>query len=187
MNIKICKLKPEHAEDYALFFDKTPHNEECGGEKCYCVTWRSGGWGGEGGDHWFPTQEERRARAVGFVKDGYIQGYLAYDDERIVGFCNANADCQGCVDYLRSFNPIEEYREDIRVKSIFCYMVAPEMQRKGIATQLCERVCKDAAEDGLDYVEAYVYNGSLMTMYEKCGFVRCAEREGHVVVRKALK
>lgn len=187
MNIEIRKLTPDLAEDYACFFDTTPHNEECGGEKCYCVTWRSGGWGGEGGDHWFPTQEERRARAVGFVKDGYIQGYLAYDDERIVGFCNANADCQGCVDYLRSFNPIEEYREDIRVKSIFCYMVAPEMQRKGIATQLCERVCKDAAEDGLDYVEAYVYNGSLMTMYEKCGFVRCAEREGHVVVRKALK
>ena len=70
------------------------------------------------------------------------------------------------------------------------------MQRKGVATRLVERVCKDAAGDGFDYVEAYAdaeftntafeFRGPL-AMYEKCGFIRGAEREGKVVVRKALK
>ena len=50
----------------------------------------------------------------------------------------------------------ENYPADIRIKSIFCFVIAPEMQRMGIATQLVERVCKDAAGEGFDYVEAYV-------------------------------
>lgn len=75
-------------------------------------------------------------------------------------------------------------------------MIAQGMQRKGVATALVERVCKDAADDGFDYVEAYINKEYIETdhdfrgplaMYEKCGFDVYAEREGKVVVRKALK
>jgi GNAT superfamily N-acetyltransferase len=193
MNIEIRKLAADLAEDYARFFDVTPHWENKEEDKCYCVIWRSDD-SYAGNDHWYPTREERREHAVRFVKDGKLQGYLAYCGERIVGWCNANADCQKGVDHLRSFWPIEEYRADVRVKSIFCFVIAPDMKRKGIATQLVERVCKDAADDGFDFVEAYAdmdpadinYRGPL-AMYEKCGFCQCAEREGRVVMRKALK
>jgi len=195
VDIEIRKLTPDLAEEYAHFFDVTPHNGEGDGMKCYCVTWRSDD-SYVGDDHWYPTREERRARALQFVRDGKLQGYLAYHGGRIVGWCNATANCQGGVDFLRSYWPIEEYRADIKVKSIFCFVIAPEMQRKGVATRLVERVCKDAAGDGFDYVEAYAdaeftntafeFRGPL-AMYEKCGFIRGAEREGKVVVRKALK
>ena len=113
-----------------------------------------------------------------------------------MGWCNANADCQRGVDHLRSYWPIEEYRADIKVKSVFCFVIAPKMQRNGIATQLLERVCKDAADDGFDFVEAYVNKEFIdtahdfrgpMAMYEKCGFNKYAEREDKVVMRKALK
>lgn len=194
MEIEVKKLIPELAEDYARFFDVTPHNfDEC---KCYCVPWRSDNSYTGNGDHWFPTQEERRERAIQFVKAGSLQGYLAYCGEEIVGWCNANADCQFCLSYLRSYWPIEEYHADIKVKSVFCFVVAPKMQRKGVATKLLERVCQDAATDGFDFVEAYVnkeftetdheFRGPL-TMYEKCGFSKYREREGKVVMRKALK
>jgi GNAT superfamily N-acetyltransferase len=197
MDIIICKLKPEHAEAYAHFFDITPHDVNIDERKCYCITWRSGGWSEEGNDHWFPTREERRERAIGYVKDGYIQGYLAYHDDNIVGWCNVNADCKGCVDYLREFWPIEEYRADIKVKSIFCFVIAPEMQRKGIATQMLEQICTDAKNDGFDFVEAYtnIYNKTEdighdfrgpLAMYVKCGFYKCGERDGKIVMRKAL-
>ncbi len=195
MKIEIRKLTPDLAEGYAHFFDVTPHNVNNNERKCYCVTWRSDDTYDDG-NHWYPTREERRANALQFVKAGSLQGYLAYRCDEIVGWCNANADCQLCVNYLRSFWPIEEYRADIRVKSIFCFVIAPELQRQGIATKLLARVCKDAAEDGFDFVEAYVnkelvdtdhdFRGPL-AMYEKCGFTNCAEREGRVVVRKALK
>jgi len=193
MKIEIRKLTPDLAEEYAHFFDVTPHNDEGDGIKCYCVPWRSDDSYTGDNDHWYPTEEERRERAMQFVKDGKLQGYLAYHGERIMGWCNATADCRLGVDFLRSYWPIEEYRADVKVKSIFCFVVAPDMQKKGIATQLTERVCKDAADEGFDFVEAYAnesysaldFRGPL-TMYEKCGFKKCAEREGKVVVRKTL-
>ena len=193
MNIEIRKLTPDLADDYARFFDETRHNDEGGGVKCYCVTWRADDTY-KGDDHWYPTSEERRERALQFVRDGKIQGYFAYFGERIVGWCNATADCQGGVNFLRSYWPIEEYRADVKAKSIFCFVIAPDMQRKGIATLMTERVCEDAVKEGFDYVEAYVnevcspldFRGPL-AMYEKCGFVRGEAKEGRVVMRKALK
>lgn len=195
MEIEIRRLTPDLAEDYVHFFDVTPHDVNIDERKCYCVTWRSDD-SYDNGSHWFPSRKERRSCAIQFVRDGSLQGYLAYRSEEIVGWCNANANCQLCVNYLRSYWPIDEYRADIKVKSVFCFVIAPEMQRKGIATQLLERVCKDAADDGFDFVEAYVNKKFIYTdhdfrgplaMYEKCGFTKYAEREGKVVVRKVLK
>ena len=80
------------------------------------------------------------------------------------------------------------------MKSVFCFVVAPQVQRTGVATQLIERVCQDAAADGFDFVEAYPNKEFVsidckgpLAMYEKCGFSIRAQREGRVVVRKALK
>ena len=197
MNIEIRKLTAALAENYAHFFDVTPHDDHTDKDElpCYCITWRSDDTY-VGNDHWYPTREERRARAIQFIKDGKLQGYLAYHGNEIVGWCNATADCQGGVDYLRGYWPIAEYSADVRVKSIFCFVIAPEMQRRGIATQFVERVCNDAADEGFDFVEAYVNKDFTDTanelrgplaMYKKCGFSKSAEQEGRVVVRKALK
>ena len=195
-NIVIKKLTPELAEEYARFHDEVPYKEQ-GKEDvhCYCVTWRNDETY-KGDDHWYPTKEERRERAVRFVKDGKMQGYLAYSGGKIVGWCNATADCKGGVDFLRSTFPIAEHDAGVKVKSIFCFLIAHDMQRRGIATKLTERICEDAAADGFDFAEAYVdknasdsvhdYRGPL-AMYEKCGFEITAEREGKLVMRKALK
>jgi len=198
MSITIRKLTPALAEDYVSFFDVTPHDVDIDEHKCYCVTWRSDDSYEGNGDHWYPTREERRNRALQFVKNGNIQGYLAYNNDEMIGWCNANANCRGCVQYLRSFWPIDECRVDVKVKSVFCFMIAPLWQRKGVATQLLERVCVDAAAEGFDFVEAYVdvnekrvidtpheFMGP-MAMYEKCGFRKHAEAEGKIVVRRAL-
>lgn len=61
MNIEIRRLTPDLAEDYARFFDVTPHNVNTNSGKCYCVTWRSDDSYVGNGDHWFPTCEERRS------------------------------------------------------------------------------------------------------------------------------
>jgi len=198
MDIEIKKLTPDLAEEYVHFFDVTPHDDRTVKDElpCYCITWRSDDSYVSDNRHWFPTREERRERAVHFVKTGCLQGYLAYFGDKIVGWCNATADCQGGVNYLRDHWPIQEYCADIKVKSIFCFAVAPEAQRMGVATKLLERVCQDATFDGFDFVEAYVYKNfsdvphdfrGPLVMYEKCGFVIQAERESKVVVRKALK
>lgn len=195
MNIEIRRLTPELADEYVRFFDETPHDTCIDANKCYCVTWRSDAAYTDAG-HWFPTREERRERARAYVREGSIRGYLAYCDGEIVGWCNANEDCRMGVDYLRAEWPIEQYPPHVRVRPIFCFVVKPEMQRRGIATRLLERVCADAAAEGFDYVEAYVNDAFTDAagefrgpkgMYEKCGFVQYAARGGKAVMRRALK
>ncbi|MDR2687858.1 MAG: GNAT family N-acetyltransferase [Oscillospiraceae bacterium] len=201
MDISIRKLTPGLAEDYVHFFDVTPHDD--GTEKdelpCYCVTWRSDDTYTGDNDHWYPTREERRARALQYVKDGKIQGYLAYRGDEIVGWCNATAECQLGYGHIRSYWRVGEHEPGAKIKSVFCFVIAPDMRRKGVATQLVRRVCEDAAADGFDFVEAYANKNSAeghfqgpLALYETCGFSRHAEGKGKngrgkIVMRKALK
>lgn len=195
MNLIIRRLTPDLAEDYAHFFDVTPHDVNVDERKCYCVTWRSDETYADAG-HWFDTREERRSRAIEYVKSGSIRGYLAYAGDEIIGWCNTNEECRMGVDYLRGFWPIEQYPPEVRVKPIFCFVIKPEYQRMGVATALVRRICEDAAAEGFDYVEAYVNTGFVSAiedfrgpigMYKKCGFVKTGERNGKAVMRKRLK
>ena len=194
MNIEIKKLTPDLADDYVHFFDETPHNDKWN-TKCYCVCW----CGNEPAGIDCSTEQKRRAVALQFVTDGNLQGYLAYSGNEVVGWCNANvkADCitgrfwQQLMDAV----PIEE-SADRKIKSVFCFTIAPEMQRKGVATQLLARVCEDAAMEGFDFVEVYPNkvvtaesenHGGFTEMCKKLGFTVYVELENIYVMRKELK
>ncbi len=195
MNIEIKKLTPELTEDYLKFFDVTPHDDDVPGSKCYCVCWCSA-------DHRvatdFSSQEKRRELARQYVKDGIIQGYLAYQGERVVGWCNANtkSQCLHCISWLSFMQSIDVDDTNLKIKSIFCFVIAPDMQRKGIATQLLCHVCEDAAADGFDVVESYPKKEFVSVprdfmgpakMYEKLEFTPIREVDDIAVMRKALK
>lgn len=196
MNIKIRKLAPDLAEDYVRFFDTTPHDDNVDEHKCYCVCWCNDDY--EGKD--LSTPEKRRACAIEYVKNSNIQGYLAYCGNEVVGWCNANtkSDCLKCFSWRRFMGhvPVEESNADIKIKSIFCFVIAPEMKRKGIATQLLERICEDAIRDGFNIVEAYPNKESIddstnfggpFKMYNSSGFFVHFEAEQELVMRKLLK
>lgn len=196
MDIEIRKLIPELAEDYVRFFDTTPHDNNVDEHKCYCVCWCNDDY--EGKD--LSTVEKRRECALQYVKGNNIQGYLVYSGDTVVGWCNANtkSDCLKCASWRRfmDYVPLEESNTGIKVKSIFCFVIALEMKRKGIATLLLERVCKDALQDGFDFVEAYPYKessyqssdfGGHFEMYKKSGFDLSFETEQGLVMRKRLK
>jgi len=195
MNIEIRKLTPDLADDYVNFFDVTPHDDNIDEHKCYCVCWCNDDY--EGKD--FSSRAKRRDYARQYVRGDNIQGYLAYCGDRIVGWCNANtkADCLKCESWRRSMGsiPTEDPASGLKVKSIFCFTIAPEMKRRGIAKQLLERVCHDAAGDGFDFIEAYPnkeftsdivdFRGPV-ELYRKCGFLVYCEAERKVVMRKRL-
>lgn len=196
MDLQIRKLTPELAEDYVHFFDTTPHDDNVEEHKCYCICWCNDDC--EGRD--FSTAEKRRAYALKYVKGKHLQGYLAYSNNRVVGWCNANtkSDCLKCESWRRfmDYVPVEESGMGIKVKSIFCFVISPELQRKGIATQLLEVVCDDALRDGFDLVEAYPSKESSdrssdfkghFEMYRKSGFHMFLETEQGIVMRRQLK
>ncbi len=197
MNIEIRKLTPNLVEDYVRFFDTTSHADNKDEHKCYCVWWCNDDY--EGKD-FTSSIEVRRDYAIQYVKGNNIQGYLAYCDDEVVGWCNANtkADCLKCYCWRRFmvFVPTEESNPDIKVKSVFCFAIAPEMRRKGIAKLFLERVCQDAAQDDFDYVEAYPNKEYIneaedfmgpVEVYKKCGFTVHYETDRKFVMRKHLK
>jgi GNAT superfamily N-acetyltransferase len=197
VNIEIRQLTPDLADDYVRFFDRTPHADNKEEHRCYCVWWCNDDY--EGKD-FTSSLEVRRNYAVQYVRGGNIQGYLAYCEDEVVGWCNANtkADCLKCYCWRRFMGsvPTEDTTQGIKVKSIFCFAIAPEMRRKGITKQFLERVCQDAAQDGFDFVEVYPNKNYIdeaedfmgpAELYIKSGFSVYHETEQKLVMRKRLK
>ncbi|WP_424245925.1 GNAT superfamily N-acetyltransferase [Elusimicrobium posterum] len=192
MNIEIRKLTAELLEDWLYFFDNTSDNSEWSG--CYCMA-----------PHWsaalqnekeweYSAQGAKRNRALSqeYIKKGIMQGYLAYHNGKVVGWCNAND--KQAYDNVFFVLPWEEAEKDKKIKSIACFFIAPGLRGKAVATQLLEKVCLDAAQEGYDYVEGYpfikdknkAYTGPI-SMYEKNGFTICDNTNDFIIVyRKYL-
>jgi GNAT superfamily N-acetyltransferase len=148
----------------------------------------------------YSSKKARRDYAIQYIKRNNIQGYLAYSDDKVVGWCNANTKstclkCQGWR-WMKGAIPTEDVGSNIKIKSIFCFVIAPKMKRKGIATRLLERVIQDAGQDGFDFVEVYPnkeftdeseeFMGPL-ELYKKNGFTVYCETKKKLVMRKQLK
>ncbi|MHB8127389.1 MAG: GNAT family N-acetyltransferase [Mobilitalea sp.] len=198
MNIEIKRLSPELTKDYIEYFDNIAFTDNNDWAGCYCIYYHwndlleaeSKEYAASGGECF------RRNLAIKFIQDGILQGYLAYEEGSVVGWCNAND--KGNYDgFSKEKRP--EIWENVdstdKVKSIVCYTIAPHMRRKGVATQLLDRVCSDALAEGYAYVEAYPGKGESdihrnyhgpYTLYERCGFSLSKELEGESIVRKYL-
>ena len=161
-SITIKALTPELAEDYFDFFDNRAFADGSPFSPCYCNAFNMSlqqiktelfavaeAYGGA--DRW---KRALRASADRMVRSGTIRGYLAYDGETAVGWCNAN-------DRLSYYRVGEFDMDDIPedaapadcpgtgiVKSVVCFAIAPAYRGKGIARKLLERVCEDAAKEG---------------------------------------
>ena len=196
MDIKIRKLTPALADDYVRFFDTTPHSDNEEEHRCYCVCWC--GEDSEGKD--FSSAEKRRAYALQSVRAGTLQGYLAFDGDTVVGWCNANtkSDCLQCYSWRRFMGavPVEDEVNPLKIKSVFCFAISPAYRRSGIASRLLARVCADAAADGFDYAEAYPNKAFIDTehdfmgptaLFEKHGFTPYFETGKQLVLRKPLQ
>lgn len=197
MDIEIKKLSPELIGDYINFFENVAFsdNPEWGG--CYCVWY-----------HWNDILEKERKEydasggtcfkrelAIKYIKKGILQGYLAYHDGSVIGWCNAND--KTAYDGLNKKNRPELWCDTNcleKVKSIVCFTVALNMRRKGITTKLLNKVCEDAALDGYTCVEGYPGTGKMnarnyhgpYSIYEKSGFSLYKDLGGEAIVRKYL-
>jgi len=196
MNIEIRRLSPEWLDDYLRFFDQTPHSTNLEEHRCYCVCWSS-----ENDRHRdFSTAEKRRRQAAELVNAGRIKGYLAYCDHQVVGWCNANtkSECHECISWRMFMGAVPRDGEvpGARIKSVFCFAIAPQMRGKGIAGALLRRICEDAETEGFDAVEAYPNKVFVDTeqdfmgpvsLFAKNGFHVCCEAEQRLVMRRDLR
>lgn len=120
-----------------------------------------------------------------------IQGYLAFDGDLSIGWCNA-ADIESYVGFVPAFA-----RENTcgKTVSIVCFEIAPEYRGMGVASAFIDRVCNDAKADGYVAVEGYAtlsenrndydFQGPVQ-LYQKAGFTEVARENEQVVMRKIL-
>lgn len=193
--MEIRKLMPEDAEAYVNFFDTTPHDDYKPEHTCYCVNWCSANHRNLNR----PDRDERRAMALDYVRNNILQGYIALSDGKIIGWCNANtkSDCQNCAGLVFAIPDLQrvESAPEEKVKAIYCFMVAEEYHRQGVARGLLQAVCEDAKNEGFDYIEAYPYKDSSVkwmqflgfdALYKSEGFEHYEELEDKYVVRRYL-
>lgn len=193
-DITIKALVPELKSHYLDFFDNRAFTDGNPNGPCYCTS---------------PNQDEAtikqmvsefqangvketvRKYAVKMLDENKIQGYLAFDKDISIGWCNA-ADIESYDGFVPDFA-----RQLICGKtiSIVCFEIAPAYRGIGIASAFIDKVCADAKEKGYVAVEGYAkvyeernefdYRGSLR-LYQKAGFSEVARQDGQVIMRKLL-
>ena len=193
-SITIKRLTYELNNDYLDFFDNRAFTDDNPNGPCYCTS---------------PNQDEETIRKmVGEFKENgvkktlrkyaaemldksLIQGYLAYDGELAIGWCNS-ADIDSYAGFVPEFARKNTCGKTI---SIVCFEIAPEYRRMGIASAFIEQVCSDARSNGYAAVEGYSivsdkrndydYQGS-MGLFSKAGFVEVMRKNDQVIMRRML-
>lgn len=182
MNLIIKHLSADLIEDYLYFFDNMLFTEHPDWSKCYCYSYHFTGTN----DEW--TKENNRAAVIKLIRDNKMRGYLAYDGDQVVGWCNAN-------DKLNFQSFAQEELGNKKICSIVCFLMDPAYRRKGIAQKILQQICLDYKDKGYEYIEAYPrkedhsceknYHGH-PGMYEKNDFAIVSEKETFFIVRKQL-
>lgn len=193
-NIIIKQLTAELNNDYLDFFDNRAFTDDNPNGPCYCTS---------------PNQDEEsikqmvsefkiygvkdtlRKYAEEMLNENKIHGYLAYDGDLSVGWCNAS-DKESYDGFVPDFARENSCGKTI---SIVCFEIAPGYRGRGIASAFIERVCSDAKNIGYAAVEGYAvisdirndfdYQGPVR-LYQKAGFTEAARLNGQIIMRKML-
>jgi ribosomal protein S18 acetylase RimI-like enzyme len=187
MNIEIRPLTRDLKDDYIYFFDNMIFKENPDWSSCYCYDYHFTG------DVETCTRESNRSAVMGLINEGKMEGYLVYDDDKAVGWCNAN----NRLNYqrlLKDFDLIDDPEE--KACSIVCFLIHPDYRRQGIAQKILEKIIEDYSENDYDYIEAYPrkedstsessFKGPL-ELYDRNGFKIHKEHDSYYVMRKQLK
>lgn len=189
MELKIKKLTKEMSEDYLSYFDHVAFTDHEEWSACYCLESHLK----KEEEEQYKTKEERRQKAKVLIENGTMQGYLIYENEDIVGWCNTD-DKMSYVPICENDEFITDNREKGKIKVLYCIDIAPAYRGKGIANQIMKKVCEDAKAEGYLIVEGfpfkdtnlpYQYRGPIH-LYEKHGFEKLKEGPWYYIMRKDL-
>jgi ribosomal protein S18 acetylase RimI-like enzyme len=185
--IVIEPLTPTRMNDYLRFFDHRAFTDNAKWAGCYC---------------YFPLHDpkqtdwhqrsgpENRTAICACIANGQAQGYLAYRDGEVIGWCNAGPHA------LYPMVQDDKVTDAESLGLIFCFVVAPECRGQGIAARLLEAACDGLKAQGLKVVQGRPLKDSNdpaanhlgpLSMYLNAGFrVVREDSRGNVYVRKSL-
>ena len=190
MKLTIHPLTPELAERFFDFFDHRAFIDNPDWAGCYCTLYH---YPGSQEDWEKRPGEQNRLEAERLIERGILKGYLAFDGDKPVGWCNVNV--KSAYPFLKN-DPRLLSADDASTASVVCFTVDPDYRGRGVAASLLERSVRDYADiPGVRFLEGYPsktasnqadnYVGPVR-LYEKFGFSVTREYDDILVVRKAL-
>ena len=192
--IVIRPLTSELNADYLDFFDHRAFTDDNPNGPCYCTSPNQDEEQIQKMVSEFKTfgvKETLRRYAAEILDKHMIHGYLAYDGDQSIGWCNA-ADKESYAGFVPEFAKNNTCGKTI---SIVCFEIAPEYRGMGIASAFINRVCMDAKSNGYDAVEGYAIISDQRNdfdfqgpyhLYQKAGFTEVAREKQQAVMRKKL-
>ncbi|MEL7605686.1 MAG: GNAT family N-acetyltransferase [Sedimentibacter saalensis] len=172
MKYEIRKLNAELALTFAdylgnLDFGHAPH-----WATCFCRYYHTNC----SRDEWQQRSgATNRQEAIENIESGKMKGYLAFDDNKCIGWCNAN----NVNEYLRLKDDLEALIKDKKTGCVICFVIYPEYRGQGVARQLLKQAIEDFKVQGYEAVIALpienknepekLYRGTL-NMYKENGF-----------------
>ncbi len=189
MELQFKKMSPDMTNDFFDYFENIGFTDNKDFSMCYCLESHIS----SDEDEMLDTKEKRQAKAKNLIETGKMNGYLIYDGNNLIGWCNA--------DDKINYEPLvlnDEYRtaDDRKgvIKSIFCMEIAPQYRGQGLSHVILDYICQTAKKEGFSYVEGYPfkdkkfkyqYHGPIH-LYEKHGFKIVAEKSYFIIMRKTL-
>ena len=195
---RIERLTPARRDDYLRFFDHEQgpaFADNPDWAKCYCHFYEvpvAIAWGSLDG------AANRRAMDAR-IACGEMEGFLAYANDDVVGWMNAQPrhKLQHACARLKIPPPALPVPPH-EAAAIVCFVVAPQWRRRGVARALLDLALTDFAARGIRIVDAFPwntgpddtsptdhYNGS-PALFAAAGFTPLAEYENVTLVRRVL-
>jgi GNAT superfamily N-acetyltransferase len=179
-------LTAERLADYLRFFDTRAFADNPRWSGCYCYFPLHDPARTEWGRR---TAPENRAAVTACIEAGSARGVLAYEGGDVVGWCNAGPWSQ-----FPMLRDTPEPESD-RLGVIFCFVVAPELRGRGVASGLLAAACDMLRTQGLQAARAKPVKSATgaaanhlgpLALYLKAGFRVVREDGDDVFVEKSL-
>jgi GNAT superfamily N-acetyltransferase len=185
----IKKLSPDLIGDYIAFHERLDFHHAPEWRGCYCHFYHSK----ENTTPWTEAViQKHQLDVIRSIEDRIMTGFLAYDDDHVIGWVNAN----DLSTYHRIKHKFESWAKGRRIALSICFIVDPLYRKKGIARLLLDHAIDDYKNQGYDGMLALPsknletserhYHGSL-NMYKERGYTEIENQDDVAVMYLSFK
>lgn len=200
--IEVTPLEPGRLADVLAFFDRDAFSDNAWWAGCYCFHYENPA-DDEVPDPSTPAfaafRDGNRAAKAARIRSGAARGYLAFRDEKVVGWLNAQP--KESYPNPRAFGPAFAEAPD-RTGMLMCFVVAPGARGQGVGTALMSAAIDGFRAQGLRYAQGFArrpdaprgefetfetnnYHGT-PSMYAANGFVEVGSLGSYAIMRRSL-
>lgn len=149
--IVVKRLTPELANTYVDYLSSISFEHEPHWATCFCRYYHVAC----SFDEWVArTGEMNRSEALFEIKGGRMSGYLAFDGEKCIGWCNAS----DVNEYVRIKNETAPYVRGKKVAGTVCFVIHPDYRGRGVARSILDKAISDYREMGYEAMIAMPFD-----------------------------